>query len=98
MPTRSNSRPRSAVQATLVCKSVNLDRGAEPVLRDMSFTIGPETCLGVVGPNGVGKSTLLKVLAGLEAPDSGNVVITPRRASCVYIEQEHNLDPRRDAA
>jgi ATPase subunit of ABC transporter with duplicated ATPase domains len=93
VPTRSNSRPRSAVLATLVCKGVSLDRGAEPVLRNMSFTIGPGTCLGVVGPNGVGKSTLLKVIAGLEAPDSGSVVITPRRASCVYIEQEHHPTP-----
>jgi ATPase subunit of ABC transporter with duplicated ATPase domains len=93
VPTRSHSRPLSAVQATLVCRGVSLDCGAEPVLHDMSFTIGPGTCLGVVGPNGVGKSTLLKLLAGLVAPDSGNVVITPRRASCMYIEQEHDPIP-----
>ena len=61
----------------------------------MSFTIGPGTCLGVVGPNGVGKSTLLKVLAGIEVPDSGAVELSPPGASCVYVEQERGADPGR---
>jgi ATPase subunit of ABC transporter with duplicated ATPase domains len=42
----------------------------------------------VVGPNGVGKSTLLKVIAGLERQDSGKVSVVPPGASCVYVEQE----------
>ena len=93
MSARSNSRTPSAVNATLVCSGVSFDRGAEPVLRDVSFTVGAGTCLGVVGPNGVGKSTLLKVLAGLEVADSGKVLITPSRASGVYIEQERHPVP-----
>jgi len=90
VPARSNSLSKSEVQATLVCKNISLDRGAEPVLRDITFTIGSGACLGVVGPNGVGKSTLLKVIAGLETPDAGSVLITPRSAACVYVEQERD--------
>jgi len=59
----------------------------------VSFSIAPGTCLGVVGPNGVGKSTLLKVLAGIEVPDSGAVEISPSGASCVYVEQERVAGP-----
>jgi ATPase subunit of ABC transporter with duplicated ATPase domains len=63
------------------------------VLAHVSFSIAPGTCLGVVGPNGVGKSTLLKVLAGIEVPDSGAVEISPSGASCVYVEQERVAGP-----
>jgi ATPase subunit of ABC transporter with duplicated ATPase domains len=100
MPVRPNSLSRSVAQgahaaATLVCRDVCLDRGAQPVLAHVSFTVGPGTCLGVVGPNGVGKSTLLRVLAGIEVPDSGTVELAPRGASCVYVEQERVADTAR---
>jgi ATPase subunit of ABC transporter with duplicated ATPase domains len=90
---RLKSMPRSTVESSLVCSKISLDRGAEPVLREISFTIGPGARLGVVGPNGVGKSTLLKVIAGVETPDSGKVLFTPPGAGCVYVEQER--EPRR---
>ena len=100
-PARTSSPVRAAAQArqtdrvTLVCRNVSLDRGAEPVLASVSFTIGPRACLGVVGPNGVGKTTLLKVLAGIEEPDSGFVELSPPTATCVYVEQERGTDPGR---
>jgi len=45
-------------------------------LRDVSLHIQPNECLGIIGSNGAGKSTLLRVLAGITAPDAGNVSCT----------------------
>lgn len=44
------------------------------VLNGLSFEISSGSVLGVFGPNGVGKTTLLKILAGLAMPDSGEIV------------------------
>jgi ATPase subunit of ABC transporter with duplicated ATPase domains len=61
--------------------------GAELVLQDVSVGIGRHTRLGVVGPNGIGKSTLLRIAAGLESPDAGKV-ICDARAKVGYLPQE----------
>ena len=46
---------------------------AEPVIREMSFTVAEGEHLAVVGASGIGKSTLAGLLAGLEVPDAGTV-------------------------
>lgn len=58
--------------ALLEAGSINAWRGDRHVLRDVSFTLGPGECLRISGPNGVGKTTLLRVLCGLLAPESGS--------------------------
>ena len=63
--------PAAPPDATLVARHVHHERGGHTVLDDVSLSVGPATCLGVVGPNGVGKSTLLQILAGLLVPDGG---------------------------
>jgi iron complex transport system ATP-binding protein len=50
-------------------------RGGRPVLRDISFTLPTGIFLAVVGPNGVGKSTLINLIAGSLVPQSGTVSI-----------------------
>lgn len=45
---------------------------------DVAVTVGPAECVAIVGPNGAGKSTLVEVLAGLLAPDGGEVVLDGR--------------------
>jgi ATPase subunit of ABC transporter with duplicated ATPase domains len=78
--------------ATLVAAGVTVVRGPLVVLQDVSLTVAPGSRVGVVGPNGVGKSTLLSVLAGQLAPDSGTVHTAPPTAQVGLLPQEP--DPR----
>ena len=57
----------------LTAAGISRRHGAADVLRDVSLTIAPRRRIGVVGPNGIGKSTLLRILAGEEVPDAGEV-------------------------
>jgi ATPase subunit of ABC transporter with duplicated ATPase domains len=84
---------RSRIPATLVATRLSFDRGAATVLSDVSVTVAPASCVGVVGPNGVGKSTLLQLLAGLHAPDAGSVRLDPPGATVGYLTQEHDQRP-----
>ena len=59
-----------------------------PVLADLSFALG-SGCTGLVAPNGVGKSTLLKLFAGILQPRSGNIEI---HGSLGYLPQQPALD------
>ena len=47
--------------------------GARHLLVDVDLSVDPGQCIGLVGPNGVGKSTFLRVVAGLLVPDAGEV-------------------------
>jgi ATPase subunit of ABC transporter with duplicated ATPase domains len=80
--------PSSSSAATVVAHRISKERGAAQILIDVDLTIGPEHRVGVVGPNGVGKSTLLQVLAGIEVPDSGSVALTPPGSTIAYLAQE----------
>ena len=82
----------AAPHATLVAHHLHHERGGHSVLDDVSLTVGPDTCLGVVGPNGVGKSTLLLILAGLLVPTSGEIQVDPPSATVGYLSQEHARD------
>jgi iron complex transport system ATP-binding protein len=57
--------------------------GAPPVLRDVSIGVRTGEFLGILGPNGVGKSTLLRLMAGLVAPTAGTVRLAGRDAAAL---------------
>jgi len=62
--------------------------GNHVVLESVDVTVGPRSRVGVVAPNGTGKSTLLAILAGVESPDTGRVTRTPPDATVGYLPQE----------
>jgi ATPase subunit of ABC transporter with duplicated ATPase domains len=74
--------------STLVASNIFKSHGSAPILVDVSLTVAPHARIGVVGPNGVGKSTLLRILAGLEEADSGRVTRRPAALTVGYLPQE----------
>jgi multiple sugar transport system ATP-binding protein len=60
---------------TLRVEHASKDYGARPALRDISFEVGEGEFFTLVGPTNAGKSTLLKIIAGLVRPDRGRVLI-----------------------
>ncbi len=62
--------------------------GAQTVLENVTLTVGPRARIGLVGPNGVGKTTLLRLIAGLDLPDSGAVTRAPPNLAVGYLAQE----------
>jgi iron complex transport system ATP-binding protein len=61
--------------AALRLDRVSFGYAASPVVTDVSFTVRPGEMLAVVGPNGCGKSTVLKLMAGLVRPSAGKVLL-----------------------
>ncbi len=61
----------------LFVRNLSKSYGAITVLDDISFVINPNDRVGVVGSNGVGKTTLLSILVGQESPDSGSYSFAP---------------------
>src|SRR5580700_5359015 len=77
----------------LTATSLSVSFGSVAVLDDVSLSIGPGDRTGIVAPNGVGKSTLLKVLAGDLEADSGAVVRAPATTTVLRLSQEPDLRP-----
>ena len=67
--------------------------GAHVVLEHASIDVGPRARIGLVGPNGVGKSTVLRLLAREEAPDRGVVRLDPPELTVAHLPQEPDALP-----
>ncbi len=74
--------------ASLITRSLTVVRGPLVVLDAVDLTLAPGHRVGLVGPNGVGKSTLLRALAGTVDLDAGSVNLTPPTASVGLLPQE----------
>jgi zinc transport system ATP-binding protein len=84
---------------TAVVKLENIwaQYNGEPVLEDINLSIGQEDFLGVIGPNGGGKTTLLKIILGLISPSHGKVSVLGKspqksRTSIGYVPQTTTFD------
>lgn len=73
----SSVQPSALLKGNIRFSNVNFNYYVDtpPVLKDISFTIPPGACVGIVGPSGSGKSTLTKLIQRLYVPSSGQVTI-----------------------
>ena len=62
---------KKVIELTNLCKGYD----GRTLIRDFSYTFNPRDRVGIIGPNGVGKSTLLNLITGREQPDAGSVDI-----------------------
>jgi ATP-binding cassette subfamily F protein uup len=65
------------------------------IIHGVDLDLGPGDRVGIVGPNGVGKSTLLHLLAGQLSPRRGTLKVGPRVVTSLFEQNDTRLDPRR---
>lgn len=71
----------------LIVNNVHIQYGDRILLDEISFSIGMRERVGLVGKNGAGKSTILKLIAGDQVPDSG-VIEKPSNSTVAYLHQD----------
>lgn len=100
MPHEEIKRDDSAVHPEFEVAGLSLSWEGEPIVRDISFSLGQKRCICIVGRSGSGKTTLFHALAGLTVPDSGSITldgkdITGKPGYVSYMLQKDLLLPQR---
>ena len=67
-------------------EGLTVEFNATPLFEDVSYVINKKDRIALVGKNGAGKSTMLKILAGLQSPTRG-VIAIPRDVTICYLPQ-----------
>ncbi|AOW90106.1 ATP-binding cassette domain-containing protein [Streptomyces olivaceus] len=79
--------------ATLVAKNLAAGHGDRSLFTGLDLVVAPGDVIGLVGANGAGKSTLLRLLAGLTAPEQGDLRLSPPTATVGHLPQEPDRRP-----
>ena len=76
----------------ITASNVTLSYGKRVLFKDVNIKFTPGNCYGLIGANGAGKSTFLKILAGEIAPDKGEITIGPRERIAVLRQDQFAFD------
>ena len=77
---------------TMELHHVSKSYGERVLVRDFSYTVLKNQKLGIIGPNGCGKSTLIKMMAGLVQPDSGTIEVGETVKIGYFAQEEQAMD------
>lgn len=93
----SMARPRDGTgpDTLLRARGLSLDRGRGPLFANIDVDLTAGTAIRLIGANGTGKTSLLRILAGLLPPNAGSV---ERHAPIGWVGHENALDPTRSVA
>ena len=86
--TATDRRTKRLVSVEAIARQL----GGRYLFRDLSFVLSPGTRLGLLGRNGVGKTTLLRLLAGEQEPDSGRIERAPALRVVYFDQSREQLD------
>ena len=76
----------------IIASNVTLGYGKRVLFKDVNIKFTPGNCYGLIGANGAGKSTFLKILSGEIAPDKGEITIGPRERIAVLRQDQFAFD------
>ncbi len=79
--------------ATLVAKDLAAGHGDRTLFAGLDLVVAPGDVIGLVGVNGAGKSSLLRLLAGLDKPEEGELRLSPPTATVGHLPQEPERRP-----
>lgn len=85
----SDRKPKRLIEAKQISKAA----GGKTLFRNLDLFIGPGDRIGLLGVNGCGKSTLIRVLLNQEAPDSGQILRTDHLKVAYFEQNRETLDP-----
>ncbi len=96
-PTPEEEMKLSSVTTRLGKSTIELDHvtkgyGEKTLIRDFSYNFLRNDRIGIIGPNGVGKSTLVKLIAGWQQPDSGEIRIGQTVRIAYFSQENEELD------
>ena len=72
----------------ITASDISLSFGTQVLFKNVNIKFTPGNCYGIIGANGAGKSTFLKILSGEIEPDTGEIIITPGQRMAV-LRQDH---------
>ncbi|GMH11402.1 hypothetical protein Nepgr_013243 [Nepenthes gracilis] len=84
----SAQEPEGESDVLIECRNVYKSFGKKHILKGVSFKIRHGEAVGIIGTSGTGKSTILKIIAGLLAPDKGDVYIRGRKRHGLISDEE----------
>lgn len=75
----------------IAVNNLSVHFGGDYLFDSLNFSINPKDCIGLIGRNGTGKTTLIKILAGLDFPEEG-IITKPNDMTIGYLPQEGHIE------